>query len=60
MRIYRTRGKVDAALEALDVKLHPELYAHAWRGQTPGPDHGLDRDAWPLPPSVRAAIAEAR
>lgn len=50
--INETQTKIDAALTALEVKLHPELYDHAWRGQKPGPSDGLDRDAWPLPASV--------
>lgn len=54
--ITQTQGKVDAALGALDIALHMELYTHAWRGQTPGRMTGLDYEAWPLPDYVRQHI----
>lgn len=56
--IADTQAKVDAALEAMEVRLHPELYAHAWRGQRAGPEDGLERDAWPLPERVRAVLGD--
>lgn len=51
--IAEKRGVIDAALARQSVTLHPELYAHAWRGQRPGPMTGMDREAWPLPAFVR-------
>jgi len=50
--IKSTQGKVDKALEAMDIKLHKQLWEHAWnRGSTASPS-GLDFDAWPLPKNV--------
>lgn len=50
--IAGTQGKVDAALTEMEIRLHPDLYTHAWQGQAPGPMSGIDRNAWPLPGSV--------
>ncbi len=57
--IADTQAKVDEALEAMEVRLHPELYAYAWRGQRPGPEDGMDRDAWPLPGHVARLLGDA-
>lgn len=46
------QGRVDAALAALEIRLHRELYGHAWQGSAPGPLRGMDYDAWPLPGHV--------
>ncbi|MEM9970767.1 MAG: hypothetical protein AAF762_06670 [Pseudomonadota bacterium] len=54
--IRDVQGRVDAALADLEVKLHRELYNHAWRGQPPGPLTGMDYDAWPLPGHVAAHL----
>jgi hypothetical protein len=51
--IEDTQRKVDAALEALAIHLHVDLYRHAWRGATPGSLEGIDHEAWPLPAFVR-------
>jgi hypothetical protein len=56
--IEETKTKVDAALERLEVKLHMELYRHAWRGQPPGRLTGMDYDAWPLPGYVRQHLMD--
>lgn len=50
--IETKKTTIDAALARIDIRLHPDLYAHAWRGQGPGPMTGMDRDAWPLPDFV--------
>ncbi|MEM8849000.1 MAG: hypothetical protein AAGE03_03085 [Pseudomonadota bacterium] len=50
--IAETQGKVDAALERVEIVLHMELYRHAWRGKPGGRLKGMDYDAWPLPHSV--------
>ena len=50
--IAETQSKVDGALAAMEVTLHPELHRHAYRGTTPGPRTGMDTEAWPLPPFV--------
>lgn len=51
-QIEATQGKVDAALEALEVKLHRTLYEHAWKDGGSGSQAGMDYDAWPLPEHV--------
>ncbi|MEL7115684.1 MAG: hypothetical protein AAGP08_08840 [Pseudomonadota bacterium] len=51
--IETTRAQVDAALMNLDIRLHPELYAHAYRDGPQGRNADLDRAAWPLPAYVR-------
>ena len=51
-RIEDVQGRVDGALERLELHLHIELYRHAWRGQAPGPLRGMDYEAWPLPARV--------
>ena len=49
---------VDAALSRLDITLHRDLWARAWRGQAPGPMTGMDRDAWPLPDFVQERMQD--
>lgn len=56
--IEETKGKVDAALESVEITLHMELYRHAWRGQPPGKLTGMDYDAWPLPNYVRQHLMD--
>ena len=51
--IEAKKTTIDAALARIAIRLHPDLYAHAWRGQRPGPMTGIDRDAWPLPDFVQ-------
>jgi hypothetical protein len=51
--IADTQSKVDAALENIEITLHPELYSHAYQGQPPGRLSGMDYDAWPLPGFVK-------
>ncbi|MEO1471218.1 MAG: hypothetical protein AAFV86_19410 [Pseudomonadota bacterium] len=53
-RLAEKRAVVDAALREIGIRLHRELWEHAWAGQAPGPLTGIDRDAWPLPAEVRA------
>lgn len=48
------KGQVEAALKNIEVVLHRDLYAHAYRGQEGGPVSGMDFDAWPLPAYVMA------
>ncbi len=55
--IAQTQGPVDAALELLEIRLHIELYRHAWRGGAPGPLKGMDYEAWPLPASISRHLA---
>lgn len=50
--IAETQGKVDGALAAMEVTLHPELHRHAYRGTRPGPRTGMETEAWPLPSFV--------
>lgn len=54
------RGRVDQALEQIEIKLHPELYAHAYRGHAPGPFPGMSYDTWPLPDMVRQHLDDGR
>ena len=56
--IDKTKGQVEAALERVEVTLHPELYDHAYRHGLKGPRSGLDRAAWPLPDYVRAHLED--
>lgn len=59
MRIEGTQARVDAALEGLEVRLHRELYVHAYRGAArAGPMSGIELDAWPLPDHVRAHLED--
>lgn len=58
--IEDTQVKVDGALAEMEVSLHPELHRHAWRGATPGPSAGMDRNAWPLPAFVAQHLDEGR
>ncbi|MEM9319815.1 MAG: hypothetical protein AAGA70_12540 [Pseudomonadota bacterium] len=53
--IDRTKGQVEAALQQIDVTLHPELNAHA-RAHGGALASGVDRDAWPLPNYVRVHL----
>lgn len=50
--IADTQRKVDAALAAMDITVHPQLHRHAYRGAPPGPRTAMDADAWPLPSFV--------
>ena len=56
--IAKTREAVDDALAKMEVRLHIELYRHAWRGTAPGPIADMDRDAWPLPDFVRRHLGD--
>lgn len=56
--IEETKGKVDSALAQIEIKLHMELYRHAWRGGPPGRLTGVDYDAWPLPAYVRQHLED--
>jgi hypothetical protein len=56
--IDRTKGKVETALSALEVTIHPELYEHAYRHGLKGPISGMDRAAWPLPDFARAHLTD--
>ena len=47
--IDEKKAVIDEGLARLEITLHRDLYLHAWRGQSPGPMTGMDRDAWPLP-----------
>ena len=51
--IEEKKAVIDSALSRIEIVLHCELYAYAWRGQPPGPMTGMDREAWPLPSFVR-------
>lgn len=54
--IEATKAKVESALADTDVRLHPELYEHAFRSGARGPNARLERDAWPLPGHVRSHL----
>ena len=51
--IAEKKSTIDEGLARIEISLHRDLYAYAWRGQRPGPMTGIDRDAWPLPGFVR-------
>lgn len=55
-KIDETKSRVEAALARIDVTIHPELYAHAYRDGYKGRISGMDRDAWPLPSYVRTHL----
>lgn len=50
--IAETKGKVDAALQDVEITLHIDLYRHAYQGRSPGRLSGMDYEAWPLPAYV--------
>lgn len=50
--IQDTQAKVDTALQGMDVRLHRDLWTHAYKGTAPGRMTGIDKDAWPLPEFV--------
>lgn len=54
--IEEKKSVIDDALARIEITLHRDLYAHAWRGQRPGPMTGMDRDAWPLPDFVQERL----
>ncbi len=58
--IDSTKGRVETALAALEVALHPELLAHAERVGGTQKRADLDRDAWPLPEYVRGHLEDGR
>ena len=58
--IDRTKGRVETALERIEVTIHPELYEHAYRGGPLGRISGMDRNAWPLPEYVRAHLNDGK
>lgn len=47
--IEDTKKRVEDALSRIDIALHRDLYAHAYRAGSPGKLTGMDYDAWPLP-----------
>ena len=51
--INEKKRVIDAALERIEIKLHRDLYRHAYIGLAPGPLTGMDYDAWPLPDFVQ-------
>ncbi|WP_299549797.1 hypothetical protein [uncultured Tateyamaria sp.] len=51
--IEATQSKVDVALENIHIRLHEELYDHAYRDGGRGKRAQLEYDAWPLPGYVR-------
>ena len=58
--ISQTQSKVDEALAAMEVRLHQELWSHAWRGSAPGRMTGMDKNAWPLPEHVRKHLHDGK
>ncbi|MEP5630482.1 MAG: hypothetical protein ABJP79_01220 [Tateyamaria sp.] len=58
--IQDTQSKVDLALEALVITLHPELMEHAYRDGGAGQRSKLDRDAWPLPQYVKKHLHDEK
>ncbi|MBM2576125.1 hypothetical protein JQC91_07390 [Jannaschia sp. Os4] len=57
-RIARVQAATEAALPGLELRLHRDLYAHAWAGSEGGRLTGMDYDAWPVPLPVRRAMGE--
>jgi len=51
--IESTQTKVDTALANIEIRLHTELYDHAFRDGGRGKRADLEFDAWPLPAYVR-------
>ncbi len=48
-QIDEMQGRVEDALSRIEIALHIELYAHAYRARPRGSLAGLDYEAWPLP-----------
>ncbi|MDJ0626921.1 MAG: hypothetical protein QNJ44_01575 [Rhodobacter sp.] len=58
-RIEGLQGKVDAALSRVEIRLHEELFAHAFPDGL-GKRAGIDYGAWPLPGYVRAHLRDGQ
>jgi len=58
--ISATQSKVDAALAAMEIVLHRELWVHAYKGTTPGRMTGMVYDAWPLPEFVATHLEDKK
>ena len=58
--IEATRGKVDAALANIDIRLHEALYDHAFRDGTRGKRADIEYDAWPLPGYVKQHLNDGK
>lgn len=56
--IARLTAVADRAMGEMPVRLHRDLYAHAWAGHRGGRLTGMDYDAWPLPGYVRTHLTE--
>ncbi|MEM6678668.1 MAG: hypothetical protein AAF675_12435 [Pseudomonadota bacterium] len=56
--IREKQAVIDEALAAMRIRLHPELWEHAFRGRVGGPLRHVEQDAWPLPPYVRAHMED--
>ncbi|WP_299140530.1 hypothetical protein [uncultured Tateyamaria sp.] len=58
--IEDTQTKVDTALAHLEIRLHSELYDHAFCDGTRGKRADLEFDAWPLPAYVRQHLNDGK
>ena len=52
VEIEKTKVQVDAALEAMTITIHMDLFRHAYRNGGAKGLMDVDRDAWPLPEFV--------
>lgn len=58
--IREKQAVIDAALAAMRIRLHPELWEHAFRDRVGGPLRYVEQDAWPLPSYVRAHMEDGQ
>lgn len=56
--IEETKQKVDVALRACEVKLHVDLYVHAFGERPHDQFEGMDFEAWPLPEFVQSHLGD--
>jgi hypothetical protein len=56
--ISETQGKVDRALEDMEVTVHRDLRKHAHKGMPTASLHNVDDDAWPLPEFVATHLED--
>lgn len=54
------KSQVEAALKAIEVTLHQDLYRHAYKGVQGGKVSGMDFDAWPLPAHVAQHLGDKK
>lgn len=52
-KIREKQTIIDEGLSRMEIRIHRDLWVHAWRGQAPGSLVGVDFSAWPLPDFIK-------